>query len=160
MPTEPIKRSNALISLSREHHVDLLLAWKLRNGIHNHVEHQRMADYIKYLDENLISIHFLDEEKLLFDLLPENDEMCSRAKTEHLQIRHLITEVCDNKRKDDGLFKELADLVESHVRFEERNLFPYLETKIPLNKLEEVEKVLSEKHDVFIDIWQDTFWIN
>lgn len=159
MSIEPIKRSKALLPLSREHHVDLLLAWKIRKGLLNHAEYQRMADYVKYLEENLMNEHFNDEEKLLFDLLPGDDKMCTTARNEHKQIRYLITEICDKKNYDAGLFKQLADLVETHVRYEERELFPYLETKLPEQKLEEAEKVLSGKHDIFIDTWQDTFWI-
>lgn len=160
VPPEPIKRSKALLPLSREHHVDLLLAWKIRKGLLNHAEYQRMVDYIKYLEENLINGHFDDEEKLLFDLLPVEDKMCAAARNEHKQIRHLIAEICDKKNYDNGLFRQLADLVEAHVRYEERELFPYLETKLPEQKLEEVAKILSKTHDVFNDTWQDTFWID
>lgn len=160
MPSEPIKRSKALLPLSREHHVDLLLAWKIRKGLNNHAEYQRMADYVKYLEENLMNEHFDDEERLLFDLLPEDDKMCANAREEHKQIRHLITEICDKKIYDNSLFRQLANLVEAHVRYEERELFPYLETKLLEQKLGEVAKILTEKHDVFNDTWQDTFWID
>jgi hemerythrin-like domain-containing protein len=159
MSAEPIKRSKALLPLSREHHVDLLLAWKIRKGLNNHTEHRRMADYVRYLEENLMDGHFSDEEKLLFDLLPQEDEMCTPARNDHKQIRYLIAEICERKKDDDHLFRELSDLVEAHVRYEERELFPYLETKLSFEKLEEMEKILSAKHDVFNDTWQDTFWI-
>jgi len=56
------------------------------------------------------------------------------------------------------LFSKLADSVETHVRYEERQLFPHL------------EKILTEKHLKFIgaqlkkeeiakDNYEDEFWI-
>lgn len=159
MSTQPIKRSAALLPLSREHHFDLLLAWKIRKGLDKNVDSKRITAYITYLDENLMDTHFSDEEKLIFDLLPADDKMCRRARNEHEQIKKMIAEMKDEKNKKGAeLFSQFADLVEGHVRYEERDLFPYLEGKLSISKLEELENVLSKKHDVFVDKWTDEFW--
>jgi hemerythrin-like domain-containing protein len=157
--SKPIKRSPALMPLSREHHFDLLLAWKIRKGLKNDVSTERIANYIQYLNKNLISDHFKDEEELLFNRLSSDDQLCDQARQEHNEIRKLIAAICIEKRKDAALFNELADKVEAHVRFEERKLFPYLEQKLSPEKLQEIEKVIEEKHGGFQEVWEDEFWI-
>lgn len=159
MSQKPIIRSKALLPLSREHHFDLLLAWKIRQGLSQHIALSRIADYIRYLDEGLIRAHFSDEEQLLFDLLPLGDALCQRARDEHTQIREIIMEICEGHSQDERLLYRFSDLIEAHVRYEERELFPYLEKKLPAQKLKEVEAVIGRSHDVFCEQWEDAFWI-
>lgn len=156
--SKPIKRSQALMPLSREHHFDLLLSWKIRKGLKNNIDPSRIALYISYLSKNLFSDHFKDEEELLFDLLPSDDTLCNRARGEHNEIRKLIASICVEKKYDDTLFHELADKVEAHVRFEERELFPYLEKELSAEKLKSIEKTIEEKHGLFQEVWEDEFW--
>lgn len=158
MSAQPIKRSKALMPLSREHHFDLLLAWKIRTGIGKGIEHDRIAGYIKYLDKHLIEAHFRDEEELLFAPFLPDDELCSQAMKEHEEIRKLTDAVCNDKKADDALFLNLADAIEAHVRFEERELFPYIEGKISKERLHELEKMIAASHENFVDQWEDTFW--
>ena len=44
--SKPIKRSEELVSLSRDHHDGLLLSWKIRTGINKGIELKRIADYV------------------------------------------------------------------------------------------------------------------
>jgi len=157
MPIKPIKRTEALLPLSREHHFDLLLAWKIRKGMKAGVAPSRIADYIRYLDEYLMTAHFADEEILLFDQLPKEDALCQRARREHHEIRDLIAGITGGE-EDVSLFAKLADAVEAHVRFEERELFPYLEQQIPAGKQREIATELALNHDGFIEVWNDHFW--
>jgi hemerythrin-like domain-containing protein len=159
MSPEPIKRGKALMPLSREHHIDLLLAWKIRQGLKNNVSPGRMAAYIQYLDDHLMAAHFRDEEKLLFDQLPAEDMPCMRARKEHQQIRQMMHEICEKHSDDLALFNRFADTVEAHVRYEERELFPYLENKLSAEKLEGIEQVIAGNHGAFSEIWDDEFWL-
>lgn len=154
----PIKRSKALMPLSREHHYDLLLAWKIRMGIGKGISPERIAAYILYMDENLLKAHFEDEEKWLFlPLLPE-DGMCERAVQEHEDIRELIRQVCVERNTHNDLFIRLADAIDTHVRFEERELFPHLERTISKERLAELGKMIHAKHGDFMESWEDVFW--
>lgn len=144
--------------LSREHHFDLLLAWKLRKGISYEIEPARMAAYIQYLDENMMHAHFDDEEKELFALMPE-DKKIIRAMNEHDEIRELITQIVVEKDDRVTTFNQLADRVEAHVRFEERELFPYLEEKLSSDLLENIESAIHKKHQGFQEVWEDAFWV-
>lgn len=158
MSNTPIIRSRALLPLSREHHFDLLLAWKIRQGLCRGVGPYRIAAYIRYLDEALMRAHFSDEEKLLFDQLPPSDILCQRARDEHTQIREIMMELCEGHSKDEDLFYRFAELIEAHVRYEERELFPYLENTLPVGTLKATEAKLTGTHDGFIEQWEDVFW--
>lgn len=158
MSQQPIKRSKAFMPLSREHHFDLLLAWKLRKGISYDIAPERISAYIQYLDAQMMREHFADEENEIFSLLPE-DKLVLRAIKEHRQIRELISQIVEKGRGNTALFHQLADLVEAHVRFEERELFPYLEEKLSKGSLAEIESSIHEKHRGFNEIWPDTFWV-
>ena len=50
--TTPIKRSQALIQFSREHHFGLLLVWKMRQGLKENIEPIRISDYTIFIFEN------------------------------------------------------------------------------------------------------------
>lgn len=154
----PIKRAETLLPLSREHHFDLLLAWKIRRGLKSGAELSRIAAYIGYLDANLMKDHFIDEERLLFDQMPPDDELCCRARQEHDLIRGLIAAITGDQKEDQTVYLKLADVVEAHVRFEERELFPYLEQEIPERKQRDLATELALDHDGFIEVWEDNFW--
>lgn len=157
MAIKPIKRAETLLPLSREHHFDLLLAWKIRKGIQQEVDPARMAAYICYLDEELMDAHFRDEETLLFDRMPPEDTPCRRARQEHEEIRRLVGEIAKGER-DTEVFSRLADAVEAHVRYEERELFPYLEQQLPADLHAEIAAALAAKHEGFTEVWDDPFW--
>ena len=157
MAEKPIKRSKAFMPLSREHHFDLLLAWKLRKGLAYDVKPERMAAYVGYLDEHLMRAHFADEEQELFAHFPQ-DEKVQRALAEHRQVRDWVDRIVSGQRKDADAFNALADLVEAHVRFEERELFPYLENLFSPGEHMRIEKAIAEKHSGFQEVWADPFW--
>lgn len=158
MSTNPIKRSKALMPFSREHHFDLLLAWKIRRGLANGTEAERIAAYICYLNEHLIKKHFQDEETLLFLPLIPRDELCIRALKEHQAIRKLAEEICSGQYHDAVRFNHFANTLEEHVRFEERELYPHLEEVISRERLSELKEIIAASHGDFTDIWEDEFW--
>ena len=136
MSSLPIKRSKALMPLSREHHFDLLLAWKIRKGIRKGIGKDRIVAYILYMDEKLVRAHFEDEEKWLFKPLLPKDQLCVRAMEEHTEIRKLLQQVIyEEKNTQEALLLRLADAIEEHVRYEERELFPHLEQVITKAKM-------------------------
>lgn len=158
MAAQPLKRSKALMPLSREHHFDLLLAWKIRQGLANGTSLRRIAAYIRHIDDKLIKRHFRDEEELLFLPLVPDDRLCERAIHEHAAISQMIEETGRPAVESHQLFSRLADAIESHVRFEERELFAHLETAISRERLQELEKIMAKTHGEFRDNWEDAFW--
>ena len=156
---KPIKRSPQLLLLSREHHAGLQCAWKIRQGLKAGVDTDRIREYIRYFWENHLTAHFRSEEELLYNT--SDNELCKQALLEHAEMRKLITRINEDVHKDVQLYGQFADNIEAHIRMEERQLFPLLESILPADKLAEIGTALAEGHEpLFKDEYLDEFWVN
>jgi len=158
MTAKPIKRSQSLVKLSREHHFSLLFGWKIRQGIKNNTVLSRMVPYAEYFWKHHLLPHFREEEEILF--VPASDPLVLRAKEEHVQIRQLIESLLDPQ---DVTLKAqlllLADQLDKHIRFEERELFPHLEKILLPDQLERIGRQLQEAAGPEEeDRYEDAFW--
>ena len=154
---KPIQRSVQLQPLSREHHDGLLFAWKLRQGVNNQTDIGRLRDYTAWYWKGHIKAHFFQEEKILLPYMPEFHPMALQLKKDHAYIRDLILMIDKDADKYD--FVTLANLVEKHIRFEERELFQYLEENLSTQQLTDIYEQL-EKHPLICGTgWKDDFWI-
>lgn len=138
--------------LSGEHHQGLLLSWKIRTGLLNDVETQRIKKYADWFFENFLLHHFDLEEKYIFPILGKNHESVRRALREHGRLRRLFKAV-DRVRHNLSLIEE--ELV-NHIRFEERVLFNEVQDVANEAQL----KLLEELHvrTPGSDNWNDKFW--
>ncbi|MBA4240723.1 MAG: cation-binding protein [Sphingobacteriaceae bacterium] len=152
MKTEPLKRSKALQSLSREHHYGLLLCWKIRSGIKKSVDIERIKAYTDWFFKNSLSKHFSIEEEFVFKLLGNNHEYVKKALADH---RRLIRLFEDAKNIEKSL-NQLEEELEKHIRFEERVLFPEIQKTSSEHEIELIMKIHSEE-SVYED-WGDEFW--
>lgn len=66
-----------------------------------------------------------------------NNTLRVQTETEHMDIYGIIDSLRKNTDNTD-LLKKLADILEKHVRFEERELFNYLQANIPESTLLEI----------------------
>lgn len=156
MEKKPIKRNENIIKLSRDHHASLMFCWKLRQGVKLKIASSRMVNYIEYFWEDHMGPHFREEEEILF--VPFKDDLVIRAINEHKEISALITNLIEKKSDvDEVLFLQIATLVDDHVRFEERILFPHLEKNLTDAQLDEIGKQLPD--DTPKDTYSDAFWI-
>ena len=87
----PIKRSEYLKPLSREHHYSLLFGWKLRRGITHGAAVDRMINYIRYFELHVLIPHFREEETCLF--IYSDGAYVQQALEEHRQILSMIAKV-------------------------------------------------------------------
>jgi hemerythrin-like domain-containing protein len=153
---KPIKRSKELAPLSREHHDGLLFAWKIKQGIDNGTPAVTMCSYTLWYWTNHIKPHFKDEEKVLAKYIPSGNPLLQQMITEHAQIRDLIISL--DKKPDKNSLQSLADIVNKHIRFEERVLFPYAEETLSSEQLNSIFKELE--NEPFCDTeWKDEFWV-
>ena len=137
---EPIKRHPSLVRFSREHHSGLMLVFKIRSGLKNSEELSALvSSAISSYNEELVP-HFIDEEENLFPLLPEGDPMRIRAESDHQIIRNFISDMQKGNASLDLLYR-FADLLESHIRFEERELFNRLQDTLSSEQLEKIGAV-------------------
>lgn len=86
----PIKRHQAIVSFSKDHHFGLLLVWKIRQGLKNAVNAERISSYLLYFFKEDLEKHFKEEEEFLFSKLPVDDD-----------LRILIEVLSHNPDKDD-----------------------------------------------------------
>lgn len=155
MKTKPIKRNKNLVVLSKDHHFGLLACWKVRQGINKEIEPDKIRKYILYFWDNHLDQHFQDEERLLFD----KNEKTTEALQQHQAIRDHIQLIRNAPIINPPQLNDWADLLDKHIRFEERELFPYLEQILPEERLKEIGQALLESHqEPMKDAWDDTFW--
>jgi hypothetical protein len=157
MTAKPIKRNQSLVKLSREHHLSLLFGWKIRQGIKNNTAPSRIVPYAGYFREHHLLPHFREEEEILF--IPASDPLVRRAKEEHIRIREHIESLLNFR---DSALKEqlllLADELDKHIRFEERELFPHLEKILLPDQLERIGRQLQAAGPEGEDLYEDAFW--
>jgi iron-sulfur cluster repair protein YtfE (RIC family) len=157
--TQPLKRADALVRFSKDHHFALLLVWKIRQGLSLDVAPARIRAYINFFFENNLLQHFKEEEELLFSELDKEDPLRLKAEKDHydLQKLHLLLKIQD----DTGAFSEFAAKLDQHIRFEERILFPRLQSCLDEKKLHAILQRMEELHKSTVeDNWNDMFWVN
>lgn len=148
-----MKRNKNIVPLSQDHHFGLLCSWKIRQGLKKEVDIDRIQKYVDYFWNNSLKQHFKEEELLFASL---NDDFTLRVIKEHSDLeklhQHIITE------NSSTLLIEFSDLLEKHIRFEERQWFPYLESTHNDSELEEIGIKLNEIHSDEKDNYPDEFW--
>ena len=155
----PQKRNKNLIPLSREHHFGLLFCWKLRQGLKNRTELDVMRAYVLYFWKHILKPHCEEEEWLLDRLIPKYDVNRSRMEEEHRLIQALIDLISKGSPMNRELFKVLEKDLVDHIRWEERDLFPYLQSVVNPDKLDAVGDLLAHQHDPRTDTFMPEFWI-
>lgn len=150
---KPIKRDKSIQPLSREHHHNLLLCWKIRTGFSKGVELQRMKKYADWFFKTHVLPHFKIEEAYLFPVLGAENEMVKRALAEHRRLKRLFGDKTEIERSLSLIEEEL----EAHVRFEERTLFNEIQKVATKEQL----ALIAEKHTEgkFQENTEDEFWL-
>ena len=156
MEKKPIKRNENIVKLSREHHTTLLFCWKIRNGLKNGAEPGRIIKYVHYFREEHMLPHFKQEEELLF--APVKDNQVQKALDEHKDILNQIDLLEEDETNTATSLLTLADTVDNHVRYEERELFPHLEEVLTTDQLLKIGQIMNEDED-HADDYPDEFWV-
>lgn len=154
-----IKRHQALVSFSKDHHFGLLLVWKIRQGIRLSIEPGRISNYVIFFFENDLARHFKEEEEKLFPKLSADDPLRQQAYREHEKIYSLVHHIQKDKL-DIHLLKELADSLEGHIRFEERVLFNHLQHTLSDDELVALSDDHGKPEGDIDNKWSDHFWIS
>ena len=158
MSNKPIKRNENILPLSRDHHSGLLFCWKIREGLNLDIPLQRIRPYVAYYWNEHLQEHFREEETLLFSAV--NDPLCDDAIQQHVVIRGQFQKILENDEAKAIDYNLLQTLVNDHIRFEERELFPFLETAMTEAQLAEAGAELHSQHHIpFKDEYADEFWI-
>jgi len=124
-----MKRSPILQPLSREHHAALALAKACERAAHSgdevHVSQTCQRAILAF--QNELEPHFQFEEVSLLPLLRSTASrpLGERTLADHQQLRGLRDALQQN---DAGTLDRFGKCLTAHVRFEERELFPVLES--------------------------------
>jgi quercetin dioxygenase-like cupin family protein len=142
-----VKRHAGLVPLSHGHHHALVEARRLRRAADGDDTDRRDAvdRFLRFFSSDTIR-HFREEEEQLFPLLADHDdgtgELVVQVLLEHQRVHALVRRLEGGlaaNTADPSLMRELADLLEAHVRLEERRLFPAIEETLPEASLGELD---------------------
>ena len=121
----PLARHPTLQPLSREHYSGLTLARRLREAAADGSEDARVGatELLEEAWSSELEGHFADEELLVGPLVSEHDRV--RLSEEHHALERRIAMARESDTAPSPAWlNELADLLEAHIRWEERELFP------------------------------------
>lgn len=128
-----MKRRRELRPLSADHHQALLVAFQLKKSLEGHPEAAGapkdlpgLVNLARRFEEKVFTPHARAEEELLGRFLTGAD--LKRLGAEHAELKRLAasTRTASTADQRAGL-AAFAELLERHVRWEERELFPYAE---------------------------------
>ena len=135
-----MKRSPALVPLGHDHHRALEAALRLRRATA-----ETLAEDLSYFREfwagHAQRQHFEIEEELLLPAITGDEEwdaMANRVRREHEQIREWAETAAG---VDDA--HALGELLNDHVRFEERELFEFLESRLTQAELDRLGREIE-----------------
>lgn len=146
-----------MVEFSKDHHHALLLVWKIREGFKKAIEPLRITKYVIHFFDTDLCLHFKSEEELLFSKLTNDNKLRIQAEFEHELIYRLISGLRKNPG-DKDLLREFTDHLEKHIRFEERELFHYLQENISEVALSEIAHSLKPRQPKSDTTWTDAFW--
>jgi len=152
MKTKPIKRHQALQPLSRDHHQGLLLSWKIRTGFAKGISVDRIKNYTDWFYKIHLIPHFKEEEKYIFPILGNDNELVKKAIAQHRRLDRLFNSSLELKKSLIRIEEEL----EQHIRFEERVLFNEIQKVATKQQMEFILE--HHKETKFLDNNTDTFW--
>ena len=136
-----MKRSDALAPLSRDHHQALSVAMGLRRATEADLG-AAIERYTSFL-EGHERRHFDVEEAVLLPALPESDPDwaagCARVRADHERLRQGLPAGASVEEA-----REMGELLAAHVRFEERELFELLESRLDDGALARLGTAIEE----------------
>jgi iron-sulfur cluster repair protein YtfE (RIC family) len=140
-----MKRHETLAQLSREHHGALLLAQLLKKDAPAYkglptLPEEKLIYAVNFYKANL-QAHFIKEEELLAKVKqyhPELEKLTVEINNEHRQLTTLFNTL-DKENNRIDLLDALGKALESHIRKEERVLFPLIQQYCPEEILGTIE---------------------
>ena len=114
----------------------------------------RIIKYIHAFFEVHLKEHFKEEEELLLIHLDKKDELRSRAEKDH----KALIDLNERLKTDASSIKEFTDVLDQHIRFEERSLFAHLQDKLGQPELNSIMDKMNTSNTQYLEEWPDEFW--
>ena len=150
-----MKRTPELRTLSEDHHHGLVQARRLRRAAEADEAEPAEAAVKGFLDfwQKDTALHFRKEEEVLLPIMARykgdlSQEPLVEMIEDHARIRGLVMQLSDeviggNVRLE--TLHEVGELLEAHIRLEERVVFPLIEESLPEAALTELAARLEVK---------------
>lgn len=129
-----MKRHPALHPLSHDHHHGLVIALRLKKGGPATPQDNWPADRAQQLEatlafaKNELMPHFNIEEKQLVGCVSGCEELETRVKQDHSDLRRMFAELeTTSPEEASELLQSIGTRLDAHIRFEEREYFPRLQ---------------------------------
>ena len=156
---KPQKRDKSLVPFSRDHHYGLLFTWKLRQGLANGTSLEVMSRYVRHFWEHMLKAHCQEEEVVLDRLVKDNNPMRIRMEEEHQLLDAIVEKILHGRRLTPELLNTLQQDLVDHIRWEERELFPYVQQVAEPEELALIGKMLEQKWQKPEDTFEPAFWL-
>jgi hypothetical protein len=141
-----MRRSNALVRLSRDHHEALVAAQRLRRATPATAADVR-EQFLAFWDRHGAR-HFRVEEEVLLPAFAAwgdaHDPLVARTLCDHVAIRAAVDGVRSTPASAPGDLARLGELLAAHVRMEERQLFALIEREVPPPELDAIAQAVEQ----------------
>lgn len=155
-----MQRDKNLYPLSHQHHNGLMAVLLLKKGVERKADTDVMCTFILSIWDAELRIHFIKEEVYLHPhvlQIPELMDLYEQMKTEHHQVRKMIDAI-RNGESTVELVNEFQTILEKHIRFEERTMFPFIEDHIQEEQLLALGKQLEHLESRACSDYPVKFW--
>jgi quercetin dioxygenase-like cupin family protein len=123
-----VKRHPALVPLSHDHDHALVQARRIVRAADT-AETASVAAELSRFFHHVTVRHIREEEEALFPLVADSDDarpLIVQALLEHQRLHALVARL-EGAPEDGAIARELGHLLQAHIGFEERELFPLIE---------------------------------
>lgn len=148
-----MKRHKALIPLSRDHHEALILSRLLQADAPEYkglpTDAAGKADYASRFFEKELVEHFAEEEtvfNLSRNVSHDMDVLITELVEEHEKLAKWFNALPTSSDLSNDL-DQLGRLLESHIRKEERVLFPMMQEQLNEAILDSISKLTARGHE-------------
>ena len=150
-----MKRHPGLAPLSREHHDGLLLAARLQQGrnallrLWSHDPRWQAEFVVKFFEDHLAA-HFATEEEIMFPPgagLPGLRPVVEELLAEHEEMRAIVSILREpDEKKLECSLARFGQVLEHHIRTEERVFFPRCEAEMTEAQLDAMTAAIGARH--------------
>lgn len=147
------RRHDALHPLTHHHHHALVAALKLKRA---GTEKSELS--VEEIKNELDSFwnpggqeHFREEEEILLPVYAQYASLdqpeIHETLLEHVKIRSLVDWILKTKEDPADAMQELGEMLDAHVRKEERIIFPMIEDVLPEEELQNLKPYLHLNYE-------------
>lgn len=139
-----MKREPALQPLSHDHYEGLQFAARVKRALASSEDTTHLSrEAAAFWEEHLVPHFGLEELWILPLLRTASGPMAERMRREHAEIEALVSSLAMEPERATASLAALADALIAHIRFEEREAFPAVETAADPDTLAELQTALN-----------------